>query len=131
MSKHNCILLVDDDSINNYINLRIIKKLDIAEKIEIASNGKEALSLINKVCSTGDCKCCPQVIFLDINMPVMNGFEFVEALQQTEVYKNHEIKIIFLTTSQEENDIKEIFRLGIYDYINKPLTEYKVMNYIA
>src|SRR6478735_15773 len=99
MKKIDKILLVDNDSVNNYLNTRLLKKLEIANEINVALNGKEAINHINKSNS------CPELILLDINMPVMDGFEFLNS------YKTHtssEPVIVVLTTSSNEKDIDKL-----------------------
>ena len=71
--KLNCILLIDDDSDDNEYHEIILRKLAITEKIDIAINGVEAI----KYLKTKD-RVPPELIFLDINMPKMNGWEFLE-----------------------------------------------------
>lgn len=79
MTKIACTLLVDDDDTANYLNKSLFKRLDATERLLVARNGLEALTLINRNCPGQD---CPALILLDINMPVMNGFEFLEAYSQ-------------------------------------------------
>ncbi|GGF22221.1 response regulator [Flavobacterium limi] len=116
--KLNCVLLIDDDFATNFINKKIIQKANITTHIQIALNGKEA---IDYLCNKGKFKSeenlnpQPELIFLDINMPVMDGWEFINA------YKNlipdeqkKKINIIMLTSSFNPADkakadtIKEI-----------------------
>lgn len=120
-----CILLVDDDNINNFINLKILKKIQASDKVQTALNGEEALDYIKEFCPTNQ-RCCPQLIFLDINMPVMNGFEFLQTYNRLEFNNKAGIKIVVLTTSTNQKDIDKIRELGIQNFINKPLTEEKV-----
>lgn len=126
--KLNCVLLIDDDFATNFINKKIVQKANIAAHIQVALNGKEA---IDYLCSKGKFESQevinpqPGLIFLDINMPVMDGWEFID------VYKNlvpeerkKEISIIMLTSSFNPADkakadtIKEIA-----DYRQKTLNE--------
>jgi CheY-like chemotaxis protein len=128
MNRINSILLIDDDQINNFINKRIIKKLNIAEEINIALNGEEALSYIQKYCgSTGH---CPELIFLDINMPVMNGFEFLNEFKNLELENKRNVKIIVLTTSANPGDMQKLKEHSIKGFVNKPLTEKKILELI-
>lgn len=126
----NCILLVDDDSINNYLNERLIKKMGLASKIRTAVNGAEALEYIKKYCQVSN-KCCPELIFLDINMPVMNGIEFLEVYRKLSFHNKERVRVIVLTTSSNIHDLKKIEEYGIKKYVSKPLTEQKVNELIA
>ena len=123
-NKYNCILLIDDDKITNYINVKLLNKLNIGDKIDVAHNGEEGISLIEQFCNLND-KCCPELIFLDINMPVMNGFEFLKVFNEMQISNKNCVHIIVLTTSSNERDIDIIKQYGL-KVLNKPLTESKV-----
>ncbi|WMJ73731.1 response regulator [Cytophagaceae bacterium ABcell3] len=126
MRKLNAILLVDDDQITNFINKRLIKKLEVADDIQVALNGEEALNLIKK-CQKEEVEC-PDVIFLDINMPVTDGFGFLKAFEGMDV--NKDVNVIVLTTSSNPKDIKNLESYQIKGFLNKPLTEEKVKEVI-
>ncbi|MBX9851826.1 MAG: response regulator [Cytophagaceae bacterium] len=128
MSKINSILLVDDDQINNFINRRIIKKLNIAEEVNVALNGEEALNYIQTFCDqTGH---CPELILLDINMPVMNGFEFLNEFSHLQMKNKSNVKIIVLTTSTNPSDLQKLKEFSVKGFVNKPLTEKKILELI-
>ena len=93
MKKLHCLLLVDDDSIATYISKTVLKRFGIEGDISIAINGKDALKIIDHHVKSDP--PCPQVIFLDINMPVMDGFEFLEEFNKLELYKTNFIHIHF------------------------------------
>jgi CheY-like chemotaxis protein len=117
------VLLVDDDNISNFINSRLINRLNIACKVQVKLNGKEALSYISEAE-----KKCPDLIFLDINMPVMNGFEFLQTYSRG-TYCSRKPIIIILTTSSDGNDIEELEKYPeVCGFLNKPLTEEKVVS---
>lgn len=124
MQKLGSILLVEDDNITNFINERLIKKLDVAEEIKVAANGSEALSFIRTRVAGG--KNSPDLIFLDINMPVMDGFEFLQEFKQLEFPGKEKVVIVVLTTSTNQNDIEKLKNSGNTDFINKPLTKEKI-----
>ncbi|HEX8548176.1 MAG TPA: response regulator [Cytophagaceae bacterium] len=126
MSRVNSIMLVEDDQITNFINERLIKKLNITQEIKVSLNGKEALSKISECLKTNH--LCPELIFLDINMPVMDGFEFLQNFQQLRFDHKERIVIVMLTTSSNEHDLDKLVNLGHKDFLNKPLTEDKVKN---
>jgi CheY-like chemotaxis protein len=131
MPKVNCILLIDDDSINNFINERLIRKLNVANEIKIALNGEDGLAYITKHCSNDDGSSCPELILLDINMPVMNGFDFIRAFENIDIKNKSKVKIIILTTSRNQKDVEILKSLGNFEFINKPLTEEKLFNCLA
>lgn len=99
--KLNCILLVDDDPDDNFFHQRIINKMKITNKIEVAKNGIEALEYFKK-----DNQVIPELIFLDINMPKMNGWEFLEEYKNLDPNQKARITIMMLTTSANPDDIK-------------------------
>lgn len=117
------VLLVDDDSITNFINARLIKKLDITEDIRISMNGQEALSYIHEASLSRN---CPELIFLDINMPVMNGIEFLQSYSKGSYCKKKPI-IIILSSSSNRKDVEELNKYpSVCGFIDKPLTTEKV-----
>lgn len=128
MSKLNSILLVEDDSITNFINERLLRKLDVADDIKIALNGYDAISCIQSIVNEG--KNCPNLIFLDINMPVMDGFEFLNEFKKLEFENKEDVIIVVLTTSTNLSDIEKLKGSGNTDFINKPLTKEKVQDVV-
>ncbi|MFN6943583.1 MAG: response regulator [Cytophagaceae bacterium] len=126
MSILDTILLVDDDKINNFINQRLIKKLKVAQHVMVTTNGEEGLNYIKENCRTG--RKCPDLILLDINMPVMDGFDFIRYFEEMDYQNKEKTKIIILTTSKNTKDLETIKALGDFGFINKPLTEEKLFN---
>lgn len=120
MTKISCTLLVDDDDTANYLNGLLFKRMEASEKLLVARNGLEALTLINQNCPGLD---CPALILLDINMPVMNGFEFLEAYSQLEREQRQSAVIVMLTTSLNPRDLEKVQQAGIAGLVNKPLTQ--------
>ena len=114
------VLLVDDDKITNFLNQRLIEKLSVTKSVKVVCNGKEALEYFQKNSSI-----LPDLILLDINMPVMDGFEFVDNFKTLGLDKK--IVIVMLTTSSNEKDIERIAKNNLVSgYINKPLTNEKL-----
>jgi CheY-like chemotaxis protein len=126
MSKLNSILLIEDDSITNFINERLLRKLEIADDIKVASNGLEAISIIQD--SVLNQQSSPSLIFLDINMPVMDGFEFLSEFKMLDIPNKENVLVIVLTTSTNLSDIEKLKGSGNTDFINKPLTKEKVQS---
>jgi CheY-like chemotaxis protein len=116
--KLNCILLVDDDEVNNFINETILKKLDVAERIVVVKNGLEALKFI---AAWNDEGICPELILLDLHMPVLDGFEFMDSFKSMEFVNKDEVQIAVLTSSENPYDIEHARQLGIKNYLMKPL----------
>ena len=117
--KLNCILLVDDDKGTNYLHKMVLKEADIAENILVALNGEQALEIINNV----DNKYPqPELIFLDINMPKMNGWEFLEEYQKFDNSRKNEHIIVMLTVSLNPDDEKKASTIPeISGFRSKPL----------
>ena len=114
--KKNAILLVEDDELDVISFERTLKKLDIEYDLYIAHNGKEALNLLND-----DKKHInPDVILLDLNMPKMNGIEFLKAIRAEAKFQN--LKVFIMTTSSEFSERSFAEELGIAGYIIKPLS---------
>lgn len=116
------ILLVDDDVINNELNKFVIENTGYAKNIEIALNGEEALNLLQKKNETDT----PNLIFLDLNMPIMNGFEFLEEYKNMNIPSKELTKIYILTSSRNEKDLAKAKNFQIEGYVTKPLTIEKV-----
>ena len=116
------IMLIDDDHITNFLHERLIRKLNLSKEIIIKNNGKEALLHLEDI--SKQCIPLPSLIFLDINMPVLNGIDFIKMLRKKSFSKF--IKIVFLSTSNADQDIQKIKQLGNYECINKPLTAEKI-----
>jgi len=108
------ILLVEDDNADLLIIQRALKELDIKNELITANNGEEALEQLR-----ADTAQKPCIILLDLNMPKMNGIEFMKIIKVEDNLKN--IPVIILTTSKAEQDRVETFNLGIAGYIVKPV----------
>jgi CheY-like chemotaxis protein len=124
--KLKCVLLVDDDGTTNFINYRIIYKLNIAEKIHTEINGEKALNFL-QFYSENNHNNCPELIILDLKMPVLDGFGVLEYLQIKKFANKDRVKIIVLTTSMYAEDLQILKRFNV-EYISKPLTERKFLN---
>ena len=124
--KLNCVLLVDDNESDNFLHKRVLEKSGITDRIEIAMNGKEALDLLitkGKCGQPESSYCQPELILLDINMPVMDGWEFLEEYQKLEESQKGKIVFIMLTTSSNLVDMARadmMFKSIYFQY--KPLT---------
>lgn len=124
MKKIECILLVDDSSSTNFYHKKLIEISGQADSIYEAENGLEALDYMNKKGKFTTSHPRPSIIFLDINMPKMDGFEFLENYTKLPDAKKADIIIVFLTTSNWTKDkVKAIESKLVYDFIEKPLTK--------
>jgi CheY-like chemotaxis protein len=114
------ILLVDDDSIANFLIEKIVQSTGLARNIFKALNGKEALQVF-KDHSNGSLPV-PEVVLLDLNMPIMNGFEFLQAYNQLKFRNKDHVLIILVTSSNNPSDIEKAKQLGIKYYLTKPIS---------
>ncbi len=107
------VLLIEDDTIEVMKFDRVIKNLGLNHKVTEAANGEVALSLLQEK------RFLPDIIFLDLNMPKINGIEFLKILKADDALRY--IPAIILTTSGNHKDIMECYKVGIAGYILKPL----------
>jgi CheY-like chemotaxis protein len=108
------ILLVEDDQLDVISVERSLNKLDQNFELFTAYNGIEALEILKENPNN-----LPDIILLDLNMPKMNGIEFLKVLKSDDRYKN--IDVFIMTTSGEETDRRTAEELGISGYLIKPL----------
>lgn len=114
------ILLVDDDEIVNFLNKKILERLGFTQ-IQVAVNGQQAIDLIQR--RFVESRALPDIIFLDLSMPVMDGFDFIETIRKSDLPGVENVRIIVITSSQDPRDIARAKNLGIRDYLYKPVTE--------
>lgn len=107
------ILLLEDDTIEVMKVNRVINSQEIKHQLIEASNGEEALDILNKKDSL------PDIILLDLNMPKINGIEFLEKLKNDDRLRY--IPVIVLTTSGNHRDLLECYKIGVAGYVLKPL----------
>ncbi len=120
--KLNCVLLVDDDNDCNYLHRRLLNKMGCTELVQVAVDGREALDFLT---STIDGKHpVPAVIFLDINMPRMNGWDFLEEYKNLDEALKAKIVLVMLTTSLNPDDRERAKNYGdVSGFHNKYLTK--------
>ena len=126
MAAISCTLLVDDDDTTNFLNQTLLRRMAISDQVLVAVNGREALDLLHAHCELPTSPTCPALILLDMKMPLMNGFEFLQSYAQRPARENPTVVIIMLTTSLNPKDVAQMQGLPIAGYLTKPLTRDKV-----
>lgn len=123
MKKINCILLVDDNPADNEFHKIIINDSKVCDIVKIATNGRNALDYIIKSGTGGSPEFPkPDLIFLDINMPGMNGFEFLDEYHKLDSTLKSRIVIIMLSTSLNPDDADRARQIReVTEFMNKPL----------
>ena len=114
MKNQKPILLVEDDRVDAMTVIRALKEINVTNTLAHVENGEEALAYLND-----DTKENPCIILLDLNMPRMNGIEFLNIVKKDDAVKN--IPVIVLTTSKDEGDRLESFNLSVAGYMVKPV----------
>ena len=123
--KYKAVMLIDDNEIDNLINQKMLEASNIAETIFMhtgATGALEFLKNIKKLSTNG--VGLPEVIFLDIDMPLMDGFQFLDEFEKLSDYIKNNISIIMLTSSINPQDLSKAKKSAfVKKYINKPLTQ--------
>lgn len=123
------ILLIEDDSVDVMNVQRAFKKNNITNPLHIAFNGVEALNMLRGTNGKPRMNPQPRIILLDINMPKMNGLEFLRELRNDPELKS--ISVFVMTTSNDDQDKIEAYRLNVAGYILKPLSFEKFVNAVS
>ena len=113
------ILIIDDDHICNFLTLKILKKIAGINEVYTALNGSLALNMLQP--KNNGTPIRPDIILLDLNMPIMDGFGFLEAFRNADIPGKENILIIIVTSPQNPEDLKRILDSGITHYLIKPL----------
>ncbi len=121
-----CILLIDDDEPTNFLNCHVLKEADCAEHIEVVQGAQDALDFLTnsgRFKNLNNCFPAPELIFLDINMPAMDGWEFLDKYRFLSDGQRGKIVVVMLTTSLNPDDeLKAKETPHVSGFANKPLT---------
>lgn len=108
------IMLVEDDEVDVLTVKRSLRDLRVDNELLVAGNGEEALALLREAERPR-----PALVLLDLNMPRMNGFEFLRVAREQSLLEG--IPVVVLTTSRQDQDIFEGFKLNVAGYMVKPV----------
>ncbi len=128
------VLLIDDDDTTNYLNKRLLSEMKVAKEILVLKNGREGIDYLSTTCGDKQSTVnkCPDLIFLDIKMPTMDGFEFLEEYQRLGLDSGDHVIILMLTSSASFYDLERIksFR-KVKKHFSKALTSHDVKEIMA
>lgn len=126
MDKLNRVLLVDDYDADNFLHEMLFEELDCTHEVATALNGQEALDYLTSAVDGAYPK--PELICLDINMPVMNGWEFLRAYEKLDEKFRGGVVLMMVTTSLNPDDKSAADGCPVInDYISKPLTHERLI----
>ena len=114
-------LLVDDDDICLFIHRRVLELTGYCSSVHSASNGKTALEILNRAAEGA--MALPDVILLDLEMPIMNGLTFLEKFRHLQWPNSGRIAIVLLSSTVSEKDLAYAMSLGVSHCLSKPLTQ--------
>lgn len=123
------VLLIDDDETTNFLNKRLLEEMGVAKEIMVASNGKDAIDYLTEACvdNPDTDKKCPDLIFLDIKMPVMDGFSFLDEYQRRNLDARNHVIIMMLTSSASFYDLERLKNYSrVKKHYSKTLTKHDV-----
>lgn len=118
---YDLVMLVDDNDTYNFINRRILEQMNFAKSVQVQSSGIGALSYLEEHIEHPE--RLPDLIFLDIKMPLLNGHEFLFKLEQISKPLTNKCKVVMLSSSGDQEDVNSTKRYSnVIHFIQKPLT---------
>ena len=132
MKKLNCILLIDDNKADNAFHQIKIKRAEVCDTISVATTGTQALNYLEKAAQQLEEFPKPDLIFLDINLPGMDGFDFLDEFHKLNDTLKSETKVVMLTTSLNPDDqTRALNYKEVKNFLNKPLTVELIQDTVA
>ncbi len=126
--KLDTILLIDDSDIDNMVNKRVIQKTELATSITVKNSALSAIEYLKEM-ATKDQSLIPDVIFLDIRMPEIDGFGFLDLFEQLPESVNKKSRIVMLSSSIDADDYNRAMdNRFVKQFLNKPLQKDSVIN---
>lgn len=124
--KYQYAMLLDDNELDNFINQKTIEAIYFASKVYVNTSSKSAFEFLSNLEISGadTNSIFPEVIFIDINMPMIDGFQFIENFKKTFPEKFNSMKVVILTSSVSINDREKASKISKdIIFLNKPLTQ--------
>jgi CheY-like chemotaxis protein len=118
-------MLLDDNELDNFINQKIIEASHFASRVYVNTSSKSALEFLNNlsILSEGEVNIFPEIIFVDLNMPMIDGFQFIENLKKNLPKQTETLKLVILTSSTNPTDRQRAAETSKnIVFLNKPLT---------
>ena len=120
----NTLALIEDDEVCAFVTQKIIENSHLVKQIKVFTNGKEAIDFFKL--HAADAELLPEIIFLDLNMPIMDGWEFIEEYLKLKPKLAKKMALYIVSSSIAAEDVNRIKRIQeISDYIIKPVTKEK------
>lgn len=123
------ILLVDDDEISNYVTESLISEMDIFKELAIVTDGRQALDFIESHRIISNEEKGHILVLLDLNMPVMDGFEFMEEYQQKDW--KEKVLVVMLTSSSNPKDLNKAKSYDFAGYLQKPFNQEDISKLVS
>lgn len=120
------VLLVDDDPIFNFLHTRMLSLGGLAREVHTVLNGQQALDFLKYSGSS-----LPDAILLDLTMPGLDGYGFLEAMHKLDLPGMERVNIVVITSSVNPKDMERVYALGIKNYLIKPITLEKLKDVLT
>ncbi|WOK05627.1 response regulator [Imperialibacter roseus] len=128
--KVSLVMLVDDNDTDNFLSKKIMEHVNFSENILIKNTGKSALEYLHQ--NQNDLDKIPDIIFLDINMPIVDGFVFLYEYENFPPQLHEKVKVVVLSSSNNKRDINQFLNNRfVHQFISKPLSEKALMELAA
>jgi CheY-like chemotaxis protein len=125
MSDQLCVFIIDDDDIYQFLTKRELEISEKVKKTKVFSDGKKAISYLSE--HSHEIELLPDIIFLDLNMPIMSGWTFIERFRELNIKNKSSIKIYMVSSSFDKRDIEKSKEYAeVADYLIKPMTRSQI-----